>query len=219
MKKESARERILAAAFELISSKGYLGTSTREIAQQADVAEVTIFRHFASKEKLFDEIAPRFFMLSELEELLPQFLDLPIDEGVATLAATYIEKLSGIQNWIRIYHSEIQRKSEKFPMMCQLYMDCLFEICNGYFRQVAGRGNLRCSDPETTARLFIMLCYGYHQIGEMHLEKEAGDGERQQIVDTMVRLFVCGKGMNARQGDGVSACDARTTGPDLQTAT
>jgi hypothetical protein len=57
----STRDRILKSAFELISVKGDLGTSTREIAKQAKVAEVTLFRQFTSKEGLIALSTPFFF--------------------------------------------------------------------------------------------------------------------------------------------------------------
>ncbi|WP_169704188.1 TetR/AcrR family transcriptional regulator, partial [Candidatus Kuenenia stuttgartensis] len=45
----SARKKILETGLKLFSKKGYLGTTTREIAKEAGTAEVTIFRHFISK--------------------------------------------------------------------------------------------------------------------------------------------------------------------------
>lgn len=44
--------RILQAAVEIFSEKGFASTSTSEIAQKAGVAEGTIFRHFKTKNEL-----------------------------------------------------------------------------------------------------------------------------------------------------------------------
>jgi AcrR family transcriptional regulator len=44
--------RILEAAIEIFSEKGYAATSTSEIAQRAGVAEGTIFRHYKTKKDL-----------------------------------------------------------------------------------------------------------------------------------------------------------------------
>lgn len=43
---------IVAAAIELFGEKGYAATSTKEIAQRAQVAEGTIFKHYATKKDL-----------------------------------------------------------------------------------------------------------------------------------------------------------------------
>jgi AcrR family transcriptional regulator len=49
-----ARAQLLTAARELFVQQGYAGTSTRQIADTAQVAEVLIFRHFANKKGLFE---------------------------------------------------------------------------------------------------------------------------------------------------------------------
>lgn len=47
---------IMAAAIRLFSQRGYSATPVSVIAKEADVAEGTIFRHFANKEDLFLQI-------------------------------------------------------------------------------------------------------------------------------------------------------------------
>ncbi|RMG73353.1 MAG: TetR/AcrR family transcriptional regulator, partial [Nitrospirae bacterium] len=44
--KSQTRKALLESALELISEKGYLGATTREIAMRAGVSEITLFRHF-----------------------------------------------------------------------------------------------------------------------------------------------------------------------------
>lgn len=46
------RQRILDAAQEVFSRDGFQGATTREIARKAGVNEVTIFRHFHTREEL-----------------------------------------------------------------------------------------------------------------------------------------------------------------------
>ena len=46
------RKRILAAAELVFSRDGFQGATTREIARQAGVNEVTLFRHFRTREEL-----------------------------------------------------------------------------------------------------------------------------------------------------------------------
>ncbi|MCL4419815.1 TetR/AcrR family transcriptional regulator [Patescibacteria group bacterium] len=51
---------ILTAARDLFSQKGYNTTTTKEIAKMAGVNEVTIFRKFQSKQKLFEAVYEHF---------------------------------------------------------------------------------------------------------------------------------------------------------------
>jgi len=53
------RERLLDAAAQTFSSDGLRGATTREIARKAGVNEVTLFRHFKSKEQLLRAVLLR----------------------------------------------------------------------------------------------------------------------------------------------------------------
>jgi AcrR family transcriptional regulator len=50
------RDRLLAAARELVEEDGYGGASVMAIAERAGVASGTLYRHFSSKEELFVEL-------------------------------------------------------------------------------------------------------------------------------------------------------------------
>jgi AcrR family transcriptional regulator len=53
------REKIIAAAYEVLSKKGYDRASTKEIAAEAGVAQGLINYYFASKDQLFAEVFRR----------------------------------------------------------------------------------------------------------------------------------------------------------------
>ncbi len=53
------KQRVLAAAHMLFSTKGFAGTGTADIAREADVSEGSIFYHFGSKKALLEELGIR----------------------------------------------------------------------------------------------------------------------------------------------------------------
>ncbi|MDW7684210.1 MAG: helix-turn-helix domain-containing protein, partial [Bacillota bacterium] len=53
MKKADTQQAILAAAKKLFITNGYKGTTTVQIAREAGISEMTLFRHFPSKEEIF----------------------------------------------------------------------------------------------------------------------------------------------------------------------
>ena len=59
-KRTDKLENIDRAAIELFSQKGFANTSSKEIAELAQVAEGTIFRHYKTKENLLVHILVRF---------------------------------------------------------------------------------------------------------------------------------------------------------------
>jgi AcrR family transcriptional regulator len=58
-RKAATRERILAAALDLLAEGGYASAGVQAVAQRADVATGSLYRHFASKDDLFTEVFRR----------------------------------------------------------------------------------------------------------------------------------------------------------------
>jgi AcrR family transcriptional regulator len=69
------KHRILQAAQRLFASRGYDGTTTRDLASAAGVAEGTLFRHFENKKAILIEVATQGWveiltdLLTELSEM------------------------------------------------------------------------------------------------------------------------------------------------------
>lgn len=55
------RRLLLVSAQELFATRGYAATTTREIAERAGVSEALVFRHFMSKDRLFEKAILRPF--------------------------------------------------------------------------------------------------------------------------------------------------------------
>ena len=105
---DQTRERLLDAALETFSKQGIRGATTREIARKARVNEVTLFRHFKSKEQLLGAVLKRG-LCSEVE-VLDKFFSWKenLRESMANYARHYyyhMEKKKGIA---RAYLSEAQ---------------------------------------------------------------------------------------------------------------
>ncbi len=72
---DSSRTRILKAAQRLFAAQGFDGTTTRDLAQAAGVAEGTLFRHFTNKKAILIEVATQGWveiltdLLTELSEM------------------------------------------------------------------------------------------------------------------------------------------------------
>jgi AcrR family transcriptional regulator len=56
MSGDERRDQILQAALDLFSKHGFAGTTTKEIARTSGVSEALVFRHFATKDELYNAI-------------------------------------------------------------------------------------------------------------------------------------------------------------------
>jgi AcrR family transcriptional regulator len=64
---EDTRARILAVALELVSERGFSGTSIRDLAERLDLTAAAMYYHFSSKDALLDALVePLINGLTEL---------------------------------------------------------------------------------------------------------------------------------------------------------
>ncbi|HZL66736.1 MAG TPA: helix-turn-helix domain-containing protein, partial [Candidatus Limnocylindrales bacterium] len=100
MKKTAGRSvtevRIVEAAVQLFSRRGYKGTSTREIAHLAEVNEATLFRCFVRKADLFWAAAESRLNRLKLGRELQHGLATDLDPAIVVpmLATFVVENMS-----------------------------------------------------------------------------------------------------------------------------
>jgi len=63
-------KKIMKVALKLFSEKGYYSTTTKEIANEAEVNEVTVFRHFGSKANLFQLTTEHYVIDAKIDHIL-----------------------------------------------------------------------------------------------------------------------------------------------------
>ena len=81
-----ARERILAAAYELFSHRGIRAVGTDEVIERAGVARATLYRHFATKNDLVLAVLQRreeLWTHGLIEEQSRQRGDTPVEQLLA----------------------------------------------------------------------------------------------------------------------------------------
>ena len=56
IRRHQRRQAIVEAARPLFAQNGFRGTSVRDIARAANVSEALLYKHFASKQDLYEEV-------------------------------------------------------------------------------------------------------------------------------------------------------------------
>src|SRR3990170_5541952 len=158
---KDTKEKLLEATLRLISEKGYLGATTREIAHRAGVTELTLFRHFGSKEKLFEEVLKKYTFLPRLRGLLPELRGISYNKALRILGERFIETLQERKSLIRIMFSEINLYPDKIRVVYNGFIDELIKTLAGYFRYLQKRGIVRRFSTDMAARAFLGMFFSY----------------------------------------------------------
>lgn len=185
--KKDIRGDLLRAAMRVVSEKGYLGATTREIARVAEVTEITLFRHFGSKEKLFGELMERHTFLPKLKELLPELETLPYDEALRLVATRFLLSLKERKALVMIMHSEINRYPDKIRTVYYGAIEEMRKMLARYFAALQKRGKLRKVPPGIAAQMFLGMFFSYFRTEEIMMGR---DIIRTGGMDRQVRKFV-----------------------------
>jgi AcrR family transcriptional regulator len=114
---DETRRRLLDAAGRTFSRDGIQGATTREIAREAGVNEVTLFRHFKSKEQLLAAVIEKG-LSSELDLMNAQgSWTENLKENLARYARHYYEHLEGKEAFARAIISESRELPESMQIM------------------------------------------------------------------------------------------------------
>jgi AcrR family transcriptional regulator len=189
---KETREKILEAGLRLFSKKGFLGTTTKEIAKKAGVAELTLFRHFSSKERLFEEMVRSYSFLPALKGLLPEIKDLDYADALYEIAKRFLARLSERTELIKIMHSEIHLYPATVKEIYHNFIDELFKTLASYFRELQERGVLREFHAELGARAFLGMLFSYFNAQEIMMRKEHMPADTEEVIRVYVDLFVRG---------------------------
>ncbi|MGM1035093.1 MAG: TetR/AcrR family transcriptional regulator [Bacillota bacterium] len=158
--KLSTDDKLLLAAIDLISEKGYNGVSTQEIAGSAGFSEKTLFRRFGSKQNLLETAFDRYHYAEEMTKLFNEkqiVWDLHSD--LQLISRTYHEIMNRNRKMIMISIKEegnlpgFREKTQKHPRQ-------LLEILTNYFNTMHEKGKLISTDPELQALSFMMMNFG-----------------------------------------------------------
>lgn len=186
MKKNTTKQRLLDATLKLISEKGYLGSTTREIAQEAGVTELTLFRHFGTKEKLFEALLRTHTFLPRLKELLPELDGLSYGDSLRLIATRFLLSLKERKSLVKIMYSEVTTYPEKIKKLYNKFADDLRLTLASYFRGLQKKGLLRTVSPEMAAQLFLGMLFSYFRSEEI---MRAG-GMKKQTMEKNIKEFV-----------------------------
>lgn len=151
---QETRERILAAASQLMAKKGYKGATTKKISQLAGVNEVTIFRHFKNKEAILDELLQG---ISGIRQQLENVLQSDFSgwkEMLQRYARAYYELLVERKEILMICMIEADNHPEVVKLFSSVPMTAV-EVLAAKLQELQDQGHLPKNGACTAALMFV----------------------------------------------------------------
>jgi AcrR family transcriptional regulator len=196
----TVRDKLLAAAASLYAEAGYRGATTRRIAVQAGVNEITLFRHFGSKDALMREAIARAGH-SLVTELLPQTPRDPFRE-LRDWAKAHIAELRERRSLIRTCMGEIEEHPGIFSEPNSPPAVAAKALCH-YLRRLRATGLAKAQFDETAASAMLMGALFADAMGRDIMPDLYRTGP-DEALDQYVRLFLRGLGVGLRKSQGTA---------------
>lgn len=187
MSGDERRRQLIEVAIDLFSRKGFGGATTREIAAAAGVTEAVIFRHFATKQDLYQAILDAKCAQDGIHEWvsgLQALMDAGDDEGVLRyLIAKILRFERDDSQFCRLLlHASLEGNELALMHNTQLHMP-IGEKFKEYIARRQAAGVFRGASPEIVLlaiagipKMYAMQKYMYRNEAIQSGDEEALEG-------------------------------------------
>ncbi|NDJ18815.1 TetR/AcrR family transcriptional regulator [Myxacorys almedinensis] len=188
------RQRLIDAALELFAHQGVTDTTTKQIAELAEVNEVTLFRQFGNKHGLLLAVIKEAAVFTHIGQTLVQQANQTssLDEALKEYANASLQALERVPEMVR----SVVGEAGQYPAENREALGRGFTQANRYvaeyFETVIDRGQLHTHLPaDKLASLLNGMLLGYAVI-EFTSEFHDLWQNREDFLDNLVTLFLQG---------------------------
>ncbi|MEK5040374.1 TetR/AcrR family transcriptional regulator [Sporosarcina sp. FSL K6-3457] len=157
---KNTSDKILQAALALMQDKGFQAVSVKEIAQHAEVSEMTVFRHFKTKMGVFESAVEKFSYIPSFEEIFAKQIVWDQEADLTLIAKSYLDSMNRNKS---IFLIAIQERSD-FPELHQVIAKNTMKLKGliiAYFTSIQERNRMKETNVDAQAKIFLTTLYGY----------------------------------------------------------
>lgn len=188
---DQTRKRIMEAAVALFSAQGYTRATTRAIAAAADVNEVTLFRHFGSKQNLLIAVIAEYTPVREMRAILDEEPAGDYGQHMLHLGCLLFQVMRQRANVMRLMLSEADHLPELRDIMVNIPRQ-LRRLIADYIRGQMDQGRVRPLQPEAAAQAFLGMFVNYGMYQSIFAEPLSPEIDHELVIQQFVDVFVQG---------------------------
>ena len=188
---EDTRSRILQAALRLFAAKGYEGTTTKDLAGKANVAEGTLFRYFPNKKAILIEVATRGWV-DILTDLLTELSEMGSYKAVAQVMRRRVLRMRENSDLLRVCFIEAQFHPELKDRIQSEVIAKMTDVAEAFFQTAIDRGIYRPMNPKIVAQVFLGMFAIAGFSSETILDANASPFALQEMAEGIAEIFLNG---------------------------
>lgn len=183
--------KILKAALHLFAQRGYSGTTTRDLAQSAGVAEGTLFRHFENKKAILVAVATQGWV-EILTDLLTELSEMASYKAIGQVMQRRMLNLRKNSALMRVCFMEAQFHPELREQIQTEVIGKMIDVAEAFFQTAMDRGIYRPMNPRMVARVFLGM-FTVAGFSQETLGDEAGSANSmRELAECLTDIFLNG---------------------------
>ncbi len=185
------RGRILKSALKLFARQGYDGTTTRDLAETAGVAEGTLFRHFPNKKAILVEVATQGWV-ELLTDLLTELSEMGSYKAVGQVMRNRMLRLHENADMLKVCFMEAQFHPDLRDLIQSEVITKMTDVAEAFFETAMDQGIYRRMNPKVVARIFLGMfaIAGFSQ--DTIMAPNASPNEMKEMAEGMADIFLNG---------------------------
>ena len=152
VKSGSIEEKIIIASFQIIEKEGISGATTKKIATQAEVSEVTLFRKFKNKQNII-EVAKEYFynhLIEKLNEIFEFTPEISVEEYLTDCFYELVNLTDTELNIFKIGMEEVRNIPSENKLFLKI-SETIMEKLKNFFTLKIQRNEMRKINPDIMA--------------------------------------------------------------------
>ncbi|TVQ64804.1 MAG: TetR/AcrR family transcriptional regulator [Spirulina sp. DLM2.Bin59] len=187
----TTRDRILQAALKLFARQGYEGTTTKDLALAAGVAEGTLFRHFSNKKAILIEVATKGWV-EILTDLLTELSEMGSYKAVAQVMRRRMLRMAESSDLMRVCFMEAQFHPELRDRIQTDVIVKMTDVAEAFFETAMDKGIYRRMDPRIVARVFLGMFAVAGFSDQTIMEPNASPQAMKEMAEGLADIFLNG---------------------------
>jgi len=188
----STRQRLIDAALQLFSTQGITETTTRQIAELAQVNEVTLFRHFGNKQGLLLAAISESAVFKDFGESLREKASQSssLHQALKDYASDRLQALEQVPELVLSVVGEARHYSNEHQQVIGEYLTQANQYVAEYIATVMEREQLQTNLPASQlASLLNSLLLGYAAV-QFTTGFQSLWQSRDEFLESLVELFL-----------------------------
>jgi AcrR family transcriptional regulator len=187
----TTREKILKVAQKLFARNGYDGTTTKQLADKAGIAEGTLFRHFTNKKAILVEVATQGW-IDLLTDLLTELSEMASYEAISQVMYKRMLRLGDNYDMMRVCFMEVQFHQDLRERIQSEVIEKMTDVAEAFFQTAMERGIYRRMNPRVIAQVFLGMFVVAGFSHETIVQPSANPQEIKEMAEGLADIFLNG---------------------------